>query len=247
MSSSADGSSSSPSYSSASVPAVSAVSTASPPDSARLVVVEMTSDAVCPWCYIGKRRLERAVALLDPQRVRVQLVHRPFFLDASLPLQSVDKRDWYRKKFGEERQQQMVERMAALGEEEGIHFAFGGRIGSTLLSHRLLRRVSTTQPQLVSPLVDRLFTLYFELQEDVSDAATLARAAVSVGVSEDEAALLAYLRGTEDESAVQLDIISAYRNGIDGVPHFRIDGIYEVPGAEQPEVFMDAFRKLGLC
>jgi predicted DsbA family dithiol-disulfide isomerase len=211
------------------------------------VVVEMTSDSVCPWCYIGKRRLERAVAQLDPTVVRVELRHRPFFLDASLPLQSVDKSEWYRKRFGEERAKLMQPRMTALGLQEGIHFSYGGRIGSTLLSHRLLRRVERLQPELTARLVDRLFAAYFEEEQDIADAATLARAAVSVGVREDEAALVAYLQGNEDEASVQLDIISAYRNGIDGVPHFRIDGQYEVPGAEQPEVFMDVFRKLGVC
>ena len=207
----------------------------------------MTSDAVCPWCYIGKRRLERAVAQLDPSRVRVELRHRPFFLDASLPLQSVDKQDWYRKRFGEERAKLLQPRMTATGLQEGIHFSYGGRIGSTLRSHRLLCRVQRLQPELSSRLVDRLFALYFEEEGDISDAATLARAAVSVGVREEEAALVQYLQGSEDEAAVQNAIINAYRSGIDGVPHFRIDGQYEVPGAEQPDVFMNVFRRLGVA
>jgi len=206
--------------------------------------VDMTSDNVCPWCYIGKRRLERAISQLDPKVVRVDIALHPFFLDSSLPSPSIDKSDYYRNKFGEDRAKVLLQRMTATGKEEGINFSYGGRIGSTLLSHRLLRHVKGIRPELSNAMVDALFRAYFEEEADIADVDTLVKLGVGVGLAEDE--LRVYLLGKEDEAAVQNDIINAYRKGIDGVPHFVFDDQYEVSGGEQPETFLQVFKRLGV-
>ena len=181
----------------------------------------MTSDNICPWCYIGKRRLERAIAELDPARVTVRIRMHPFFLDATLPPSSVNKMEHYKKKFGAERAAQMIPRMQATGREEGIAFSYGGNIGNTLLSHRLVRYTERTRPDATNGLVDALFRAYFEEEKDIADIPTLAAIAASQGF--DEAVVAEYLRGREDEAAVQNEVINAYRQGIDGVPNFKSD------------------------
>jgi len=204
----------------------------------------MTSDNVCPWCYIGKRRLERAIAQLDPSRVSVRLRFHPFFLDAALPPSSIDKMTHYKKKFGPERALSMIPRMCATGKEEGINFSYGGKIGNTLLSHRLISYSDRLHPHLTNSLINAVFKAYFEDECDIADIPTLGRIASSVGF--DEAAVIEFLHTKEGEAEVQMEVIAAYRKGIDGVPHFVFDDQYEVSGGEKPETFLEVFKRLGV-
>jgi len=210
----------------------------------RVVTIDMTSDNICPWCYIGKRRLERAIRQLNPSKVTVRIRHHPFFLDASLPKESIDKLQHYQKKFGEERAAKMLPKMIETGLEEGIQFSYGGRIGSTLLSHRLVAWVQKNFPDRENALVDALFLNYFEKEKDISNIEVLADIAASIGCDREN--VISFLSSKELEPDVQKEVINAYRNGVEGVPDFLFDGQYKISGGEKPEVFLNAFQKLGV-
>ena len=196
------------------------------------------------YSYIGKRRLEKAVKKLDPSRVRVELHMKAFFLDSTLPTTSINKMEHYQRKFGPERAAAMIPRMKATGAEEGIDFSYGGKIGSTLLSHRLIRYVRRQRPELGNAIVDAVYHAYFEQEKDIADIDTLADIAASIGLKEAE--VREFLQGKDEEAAVQNEVINAYREGIDGVPHFKFDNQYEVVGGERPETFLEVFRRLGV-
>ena len=224
--------------------AATSTTTTSSSASPRVVVVDMTSDNICPWCYIGKRRLEKAIAQLDPSRVRVEVRLHPFFLDSTLPPTSIDKLTHYQNKFGAERAAAMIPRMKAAGASENIAFSYGGKIGSTLLSHRLIRYTTRHHPDTSDKLVNALFKGYFEEEKDISDVHTLVDIAKGVGL--DGGAVETFLKGREEESWVQNEVIAAYRQGIDGVPNFKFAGQYEVSGGEKPETFLQVFTRLGV-
>ena len=240
MSTTSDAASTAASSSTSETSTVVSAASASP----RVVVVDMTSDNICPWCYIGKRRLERAIAKLDSSRVRVEVRLHPFFLDSTLPLHSVDKMAHYTAKFGAERAAAMIPRMKATGAEEGIHFSYGGKIGSTLLSHRLLRYAQRHHPDAFDALVNALYRGYFEEEKDIADVPTLVSIAQGVGLEGGK--VEEFLQGREEESWVQNEVIAAYRQGIDGVPNFKFDNQYEVSGGEKPETFLQVFKRLGV-
>ena len=217
----------------------------------------MTSDTICPWCYIGKRRLERAIASLDRTRVTPVIRAHPFFLDSTLPKESIDKLSHYHTKFGAERTKAMLARMKTTGHEEGIEFSYGGKIGSTLLSHRLLKYVEKRAGVAgesevdtwtrVNAMVDILFTNYFEHEEDIADIDTLARLAATLPeLHGKDKEVREWLEGREEDANVQNEVINAYRKGIDGVPHFVFDGQYEVSGGEKPDTFLQVFKRLGV-
>jgi predicted DsbA family dithiol-disulfide isomerase len=102
------------------------------------ITISIVSDTVWPWCFVGKRRLEAAVAKLDPKRVRVQVDWRPFQLDPTTPETSVNKLERYYKKFGKARTDSMIPHMKTTGKESGIEFSYGGKLGNTLKSHMLI-------------------------------------------------------------------------------------------------------------
>ena len=174
----------------------------------------------------------------------MQIEMKPFFLDHTLPPVSIDKRAHYVKKFGAERVVTMIPQMMATARQDGIELSYGGKVGSTLLSHRLLRYTQRVQPSLTNQLADALFKAYFEEEKDIADVSTLAQVAGGVGLDEKE--VTAFLQGKEEEAAVQNEVINAYRKGIEGVPHFVFDGQYEVSGGEKPETFLQVFERLGV-
>ena len=238
-------------------PATTATATDTAAAGPRIVHIDMTSDNICPWCYIGKRRLERAIAQLDPRRTTPIIRVHPFFLDSTLSQQSIDKMEHYHHKFGAERTKAMLSRMKATGHDEGIAFSYGGKIGSTLLSHRLLKYVQKKAGKegegevdtwkRVNAMVDILFSSYFEHEEDIASIDTLARLAVKLPELEGkEKEVRQWLEGKEEDANVQNEVINAYRKGIDGVPHFVFDGQYEVSGGEKAETFLQVFKRLGV-
>jgi len=203
----------------------------------------MTSDNICPWCYVGLKRLRKAIAQLDPNKVQIKLKFLPFFLDSSLGT-GIDKLEHYRRKFGESRMSTMIPRMKAVGAEEGIQFSYGGKIGNTLLSHCLVDYVQNRYPQFTESLINKLFSAYFENEEDISDPILLTDLAAKVGLNREEISQV--FANHEGEAQVKNEVINAYRKGITGVPYFEIGDQQVVAGAEQPQTFLQVFRQMGL-
>jgi predicted DsbA family dithiol-disulfide isomerase len=206
------------------------------------VDVEIWSDVVCPWCYIGKRRFERAVAAFGhPGEVAV--TYRSFELDPDAPAQRTGTQaEHLARKYGmtiaqaEQASQQMTERAAA----DGLEFRFDLiRGGNTFDAHRLLHLAKDhgLQPE----MKERLLRATFTEGLPVADQPTLVRLATEAGLPASVAQ--AVLDGDAYAGAVRADEQQAMRYGITGVPFFVADGKYAVSGAQPPEVLLELLRR----
>ncbi len=204
------------------------------------LTIEVVSDVVCPWCFIGKRRLEKAIAMSD---VKSSIRWRPFQLDATIPPEGKDRRAYLAAKFGSpERIQRMHENVAAVGEAEGIAFAFD-RIAvspNTLDAHRLIRW--SAEAGLQDMIVEALFSAYFFAGRNIGDRSVLADIAAESGMDPD--AIAARLASGEDLESVRGEIAEAQRIGVTGVPTFIIDRSYGLVGAQPAEELASAFAKI---
>lgn len=199
--------------------------------------IDVISDVVCPWCFVGKRRLEKAVAASD---VPLQIHWRPFQLDPTIPPEGKDRRAYLEAKFGtEERIRQLHDNLAAAGEAEGIPFAFE-RIKvspNTLDAHRLIRWAEESGKQ--EEIVETLFRAYFLEGRDIGDHAVLTEIAASAGMDRESTA--ARLASDEDREVVQSEIVSAQQMGVTGVPTFVLLGRYALVGAQPAPELARAF------
>ena len=200
--------------------------------------VAIVSDTICPWCYIGKRRFERAHAG-RPADLAVEW--RPFQLNPDMPAEGVDRQRYMVAKFGsEERVAEIFGMIEQAGEAEGIRFAFDRivRTPNTVDSHRLIAFAGERGVQ--DEVVEALFRRYFEQAEDIGDGAVLARAGADGGLDEDE--VRRFLAGGEGIEEVRQESEAASRTGISGVPCFIFDRRYAVTGAQEPDIFERVFE-----
>jgi predicted DsbA family dithiol-disulfide isomerase len=205
--------------------------------------VDVVSDVVCPWCYIGKKRLETALAAVP--EVAAEVRWRPFQLDPTIPPGGIDRREYMLGKFGSDaRISEIHARIRPLGAAEGITFDFEAirRAPNTLDAHRVIRWAGSSGPTVQNALVERLFRLNFEEGADLGAAAVLSAAASQAGM--DSAVVEALLPTDTDREAVRAEIETAQRMGVTGVPCFLLDGKYAVMGAQEPNVLADALRQL---
>ncbi len=206
------------------------------------VSVDVISDVVCPWCYIGQKRLEKAAAGSD---VAVDIRWRPYQLDATIPPEGKDRKAYMLAKFGsEERLRQIHDRIVPLGAAEGIDFHFEDiRIAAnTLDAHRVIRWAASAGPGVQNRVVKALFAANFEKGEYIGYHAELARIAGENGM---DASLVATLLASDaDKDAVRAEIEQAQRMGVTGVPCFLLEGRYAVMGAQDVEVLADAIRQV---
>jgi predicted DsbA family dithiol-disulfide isomerase len=207
------------------------------------VSIDVVSDVVCPWCFIGQKRLDKAIAKWPA--IDVEVRWRPFQLDPTIPREGKDRKRYMLDKFGsEERIRQIHERVEALGAAEGINFAFDAIkvAANTLDAHRVIRWAGTVSNEVQNRLVRRLFKLNFEEGRDIGDPAVLIEAARDAGV---DAAVVETLLPTDaDVDAVRNEITTASRMGITGVPCFLLEGKYAVMGAQDTEVLADAISQV---
>ena len=210
---------------------------------ANAVTVDVVSDVVCPWCFIGQKRLDKAVAAAGD--VDVHIRWRPFQLDPTIPPQGKDRREYMLAKFGsDERIREIHARIEPLGEAEGISFAFDAiRVApNTLDAHRLIRWAGAAGEAVQNRLVRRLFQLNFEEGVNIGDHAVLVEAAREAGM---DASVVASLLPTDaDVEAVRTEIATASRMGISGVPCFLLEGKYAVMGAQDADTLADAIRQV---
>jgi len=204
------------------------------------MTVDVVSDVVCPWCYLGKRRLE--LALEQAEDIEVEVRWRPFQLDPTIPDGGVDREDYFREKFGDlSRVAAIHERLKELGDGVGIRFAFEriARTPNTLDAHRLIRWASIEGAG--EEVVEKLFSLFFEDAADLGDIDVLVEAAVAAGLPGDLVRRL--LESDADRDEVREEIATVQRMGVTGVPCFIIDGRYAVMGAQEPEAILAALRQ----
>jgi len=207
------------------------------------VSVDVVSDVVCPWCFIGQKRLDKAIAQLGD--LDVEVLWRPYQLDPTIPAGGMDRKRYMLDKFGsEERIRQIHARVEALGEAEGIDFAFDAiKVApNTLDAHRVIRWAGAAGGDQQNRLVRRLFQLNFEQGQNVGDYAVLATAAREAGM--DAAVVEALLPTDADVENVRTEIATAQRMGITGVPCFLLEGRYAVMGAQDTDALADAIRQV---
>jgi predicted DsbA family dithiol-disulfide isomerase len=207
----------------------------------KTVELDVVSDIMCPWCYIGRKRLEKALNMLEGIKVNVHW--RPYQLDATLPAEGKDRQQYLDDKFGGPGQAgEMYKRVEEAGRDEGIDFAFDAiKIApNTFNAHRLIRWAANGGDGVQQKMVDRLFQLFFEEGANLADQGVLIDAAVEVGM--DRALLDKLLPGDSDIREVREEISVAQKMGVTGVPCFIINNKFAVMGAQEPETIAQAIR-----
>jgi predicted DsbA family dithiol-disulfide isomerase len=207
------------------------------------VRVEIWSDVVCPWCYIGKRRFERAVAELDGE-LGIDAVYRPFQLDPTAsPGSSMPVAEAYARKFGgPEQARAVIDRVTAMARQAGIEFRMDRALrANTLLAHRLLWFAEPPCPIPQATLKERLLKAYFIDGLDIGDPEALADCAVDVGFDRGE--IVEFIDADRGGVEVAAMLRYAHEAGITAVPTYVIDGRWAIPGAQEPEVFVRVLRR----
>jgi len=197
--------------------------------------IEIVSDVICPWCYIGKRRLEKALQLVDGE-VKPEIQWLPFQLNPDMPREGMARADYRRAKFGSvERGKQLDARVSAEGQGEGIAFAFERmqRTPNTVAAHRL---IALAQKQgKGQAVVDMLFRKYFEEGVDIGDPAILEKIASENGIQ-------GWPQDADEKEVSALEA-SMRGFGISAVPTFIFDRKFAVSGAHPPESLAAAMRE----
>lgn len=200
--------------------------------------IDIFSDTICPWCFIGKRRLERALKERPQPDLRVHW--RAFQLNPDMPEEGLERQRYLELKFGgAENAKAVYDQVRAAGESESIDFAFDRmtRTPNTVDSHRLIRFSGARGQQ--DAVVEALFAAYFLRGEDIGDLDVLTAAAIEGGLDEVEART--YLAGDTDRMEIRNEDANARHAGINGVPCFIFNGQYALAGAHPPEVLHQLF------
>ncbi len=202
------------------------------PPKARLAI-EVVHDLVCPWCYLGVRRLMRTLARRPD--LLTELAWRPFLLNPDMPRSGMARTDYVVRKFGgEERARRLYASISELGRAEGIPFRFDRirRTPSSVDAHRLVRWAGRFGA--ASEMVEALFAAHFTDGRDIGDLGVLAAIAASCGLR--ASAARGFLASDAELDIVHADNLRAHRLGINGVPCFVVGGRHAIAGAQEPEV-----------
>ncbi|EGR44714.1 uncharacterized protein TRIREDRAFT_5818 [Trichoderma reesei QM6a] len=213
--------------------------------------IDVVSDIVCPWCYVGRKQVQRAQQLWlqrhpsnssDTFSVR----YAPFQLNPDSPRgpgHSIDKQGYYVQRFGAERTAMIQERLRAVGEPLGIHFKFGGRVGNSRDGHRLIHLGGKHGEETQLKVVDGLFAAYFENEKDITDYDVLRDVAKGAGIPEEEFNK-AIVESDEGGEEVDAAAGTARLRGISGVPDYTIQGKYRLSGAQDATEFVKVFERV---
>jgi predicted DsbA family dithiol-disulfide isomerase len=208
------------------------------------ITIDVISDVVCPWCYVGKARLELAIAEVQDE-VGVDINWRPYRLNPDYPPEGVDQKKSLEQKLGgAERVAQAHEMLTGLGKEVGINFNFEAiKIGpNTLDAHRLIHWAMIEDRDKADRIVNGLFKANFEEGRNVGDHAVLLDIAEKAGL--DRTVTASLLASDADRDLVFAEIEAAQKMGVNGVPFFIFDQQYAVSGAQTPDVIAGALRDI---
>jgi len=206
--------------------------------------VDIVSDVVCPWCYIGKRRLEKAMTALG-DKFEFEVTYHPFELNPGQALEGVNQKEYLSDKFGgEARYDQLTGQVTQVAATEGLAFHYDKQLiaPNTRAAHRIAQLASEEGVQ--QPVIEALFKAYFTDGVDLSKKANLIAVGAGAGL---DAAKIEKLLNSDDKTA---EVIASEKQmqqlGITGVPFYIINNKYGVSGAQQPQAFIEAFTQIGL-
>ncbi|MCA9142606.1 MAG: DsbA family oxidoreductase [Planctomycetales bacterium] len=201
------------------------------------LTVDVISDVICPWCYIGRRRLEKAFAAFGKP---VEVRWHPFQMNPTMPKEGISRREYRTKKFGSwERSQELDAHVVSVGKEEGIGFAFDRmeRTPNTLDAHRLIWLADRKGVQ--DAVVEALFWAYFTEGKDFGQRQTLLDVVADAGLERSTAE--AVLNGNDGMEAIRESEELSRRHQVDSVPFFIINRKITLAGAQQTDTFLQAF------
>jgi predicted DsbA family dithiol-disulfide isomerase len=206
------------------------------------ICIEVVSDIVCPWCYVGKKRLEKALA--ERPDLEVNVTWQPFQLSPDMPREGKDRVAHYEQIFGEQRAKQIMDSMKDTGVDEGIAFDAkpGARSPNTLAAHALMLMAQTDAAVDQNELVERLFAAHHVESKDIGDIAVLVEIAAALGM--DEAQVREQLSSGQNEAGVQSLIQESVGRGVTGVPFFIINNRYGLSGAQPADSLVAALDQI---
>ena len=203
--------------------------------------LEIISDVVCPWCYIGKHRLEQGLALLD-ESITFDITWRPYELNPDLPKDGMDRNDYCEAKFGSlDQARQIYENVAANAHADGLPMAIEriARTPNTRVAHRLIELAGGHGCQ--NSMVDALFQAYFVDGRDIGDSDTLKQLALAAGLDAGEIELT--LADNAGDAAIEAQEREAHELGVHGVPAFVYNGRMLFSGAQSPQTIALALKR----
>ena len=202
--------------------------------------IEMISDVICPWCFLGKRRLDKALTLVP--EIKVEVIYRPFFLDPNIPPEGLSRADYMHNKFGDRDLKALHKPLEEAGLKDGVpyHFDKITRTPNTMDAHRLIRWAKQALPNKQAEMKEALLCAYWRDGKDIGDHNVLAEIATSVGMDGREIKIL--LAQDTDKLAVMEEVEQAYRLGVSGVPTFVFNDKYGVSGAQEAESLAQMMR-----
>ncbi|KAI1869724.1 uncharacterized protein JN550_005705 [Neoarthrinium moseri] len=204
--------------------------------------IKVISDPVCPFCYLGKKRLDKGIELYKKvypggKDDTFSVSWSAFYLDPEAPKTGIPLTQRMEQRFGKDRLPMMREALRKQGLQDGIKFCTDSKIGNTRNAHRLIQLAKAKGNETENKVVMELFKSYFEENGDITSFDMLADAAAKAGVDRGEAKT--WLESDKGGKEVDGEVAEAYAKGIHGVPNFTIQGAYEVDGAQDPKDFFD--------
>jgi predicted DsbA family dithiol-disulfide isomerase len=205
----------------------------------KAISIDVISDVICPWCFLGKRRLDKAIGLLEG--IKVEVNWRPFFLDPTIPAEGMSRETYLRNKFGADRLTTINDPLIAAGKLDGVPFDFNKitRTPNTMDAHRLIRWSHVLGVQ--HDVKERLLMAYFSLGLDVGDRAVLLEIADEAGMDRKEVSTK--LDSGADVDAVNAEVERSFRMGVTGVPCFILAQKQGMMGAQPAEMLVEAIRQ----
>jgi predicted DsbA family dithiol-disulfide isomerase len=204
-----------------------------------VITIDVVSDVICPWCFLGKRRLDKALSLIP--EVKAEVVFRPFFLDPSIPQNGLSRQEYMEAKFGKERLKTIHDPLIAAGRADGVpyHFDKITRTPNTLDAHRLIRWAKIEGKQ--AEIVEALFMAYWSEGRDVGDHKVLAAIATAHGMDGEK--VLAALATDQNKMEVLQETQQAQQIGVTGVPTYIINRKFGVVGAQDASMLAEQIKK----
>ncbi len=204
---------------------------------AKPLAIDVVSDVICPWCFLGKRRLDKAIAMVPEAEVQVRW--HPFFLDPTIPAEGIGRREYLAGKFGEARLKTLHDPLIEAGAKDGVPYEFERiiRTPNTLNAHRLIFWAAAVGKQ--QEVVENLFMAYWNQGEDIGDINTLAKIAETSGLKR----VKHDLSTDKDKLEIFAEVQQAKSMDIQGVPTFILAQKFGVSGAQSHELLADGIRR----